>query len=137
MGTVWTFRTTRFCVSLEITRDRRYRYDGDDEDCEIQNALDAGEMIAFDSCVRVELDGEEIASDHLGGSVYYDGRQSEFWTAHRDADPMNRNCSLMRAKRGENACIGHYFPGMVQAAIAEAREHVRSLKPVPYIRKGV
>jgi hypothetical protein len=37
---------------------------------------------------------------------------------------MNRNCSIMRAARGGNVCICHYFPGMVAEAINAARKGV-------------
>jgi len=127
----WEFCTSRFRVALHVTFDHGYRYDGDDENGETQAKLDAGEYVAFDSSVIVELDGIEIASDSLGGSVYAAGAVSEFWTAHRDGDAMNRNCSVMRAARGGNVCICHYFPEMVRAAIGEAR---RSLAALPTLR---
>lgn len=136
MHTVWQFRTKRFRVALQIERDNGYQYDGEDEDGETQAKLDSGEYIAFDSRVIVELDGEEIGSDSLGGSVYADGEESDFWTAHRSVDPMNRNCSIMRAAHGGNCVICHYFPDMVRLAIAEAREHVRQLAVPPYIRES-
>lgn len=135
-GTVWTFRTKRFMVSLELERDRSYRYDGDDEGGETQAALDSGEYVAFDCRVSVELDGVEIGADSLCGSVYAADEVAAFYTDHRSIDPMNRNCSIMRAKLGDNACICHYFPGMVRAAIGEARLHLSSLKPLPYIREA-
>lgn len=101
-GRVWTFRTKRFAVELTLERDYSYSYDGEDENGETQAALDCGESVAFDSTVTVYLDGEEIAQDHLCGSVYGDEQVAEFYTAHRDPDPMNRNCSIMRAAwRGE------------------------------------
>lgn len=122
-GTVWQFRTDRLTVRLEIERDRRYQYDGDDEDGETQAKIDSGEYVAFDSRVVVELeDGTEIGSDSLGGSVYSADDYSDFWRAHRDKDAMNRNCSAMRAARGANVVICHYFPDMVQQAIDEARK---------------
>jgi len=34
---------------------------------------------------------------------------------------MNRNCAPMRAARGDNVVVGHYFPQMVRQAIADAR----------------
>jgi hypothetical protein len=135
-GTKWQFRTKRFRVSLEVTRDHGYQYDGDDEDGETQAKLDSGEYVAFDSRVIVELDGEEIGADSLGGSVYADGEEEQFWTAHRDPDPMNRNCSIMRAARGERCVICHYFPDMVRLAIAEARQHIREQPAAPYIRES-
>lgn len=122
-GRKWKFNAGRFTVSLYLNRAHSYRYDGDDEDGETQAALDSGELIAFDSEVRVELDGETIGADFLGGSVYYDGRESEFWTDHRDPNPEHRNTLANKAKR---VCIGHYFPDMVRQAIAQAREHIRS-----------
>lgn len=125
-GIVWTFNTERFCISLEIEVESYPHYDGDDEDGEIQRQLDNGSLVQFDSRVVVELDGVEIASDHLGASVYDPRTADEFWTAHRDPDPMNRNCSIMRASHpaGPNVSMCHYFPGMVREAIREARKHL-------------
>lgn len=133
-GTAWKFETARFTVRLELRRDFNYRYDGDDENGETQRKLYSGEYIAFDSRVIVELDGEEIASDSLGGSVYGRADYKDFFVDHRCSDPMNRNCTIMRAARGQNVVICHYFPGMVAEAIRQAREHLRSTKPLPYIR---
>lgn len=134
----WKFKTKRFLVEFEIERIRGYQYDGDDENGETQAALDSGELVAFDSRVVVYLDGEEIAADYLGSSVYKDGEESEFWTAHRDVNPMNRNCSIMRSAHpaGPRVSICHYFPDMVREAIGEARDYVRGLKSVPYIREN-
>lgn len=123
MNTVWTFDTKQFRVSLKIEYIDGFQYDGDDEDGSTQEDLDNGELVAFDSCVEVyhKPSGKVIGRDYLGSSVYKWNTVSEFWTAHRDKDPMNRNCTIMRAKRGGNVCICHYFPGMVQLAIKEAR----------------
>jgi hypothetical protein len=114
-GAVWTFKTKRFCVMLKLEQDYGYRYDGDDPDGETQAKLDSGEYVAFDSDVVVYLDGEEIGRDSLGGSVYDANNVREFWTAHRDPDPKNRNCAANAYR------IGHYFPGMVAEACKEAR----------------
>lgn len=133
---VWQFRTARFTVALFVERDGSFKYDGDDPDGETQDRLDSGEFVAFNSRVIVELDGEEIAADYLGGSVYEYDRVSEFWTNHRDPDPMGRNCSIMRAKKGANVAICHYFPGMVSAAISEARDYVRAMPVPPRIRES-
>jgi hypothetical protein len=133
MRTVWKFETARFTVSLQIEEDYGYQYDGDDEDGETQAALDSGEYVAFNSRVVVELDGLEIASDWLGGSVYAANSMDEFWTAHRDPDPLNRNCSVMRAARGSNVVICHYFPDMVREAVRAARDYLRS---VPQMREA-
>jgi hypothetical protein len=131
--TVWTFRTRRFSVTLTIEDEPGYRYDGDDPDGETQGKLDSGEYVAFSSTVAVALDGVEIASDHLGGSVYDVATVSDFWTGHRDPDPRNRNCTEGRDMRG-GSVIGHYFPDMVRQAIYAAREHVRTMQAPPRIR---
>jgi hypothetical protein len=130
MRTVWTFDTTRFRIALQIEPDYGYQYDGDDEDGETQAKLDSGEYVAFDSRVVVYLDDNEIASDALGGSVYAADDMAEFWTAHRDPNPMNRNCSIMRAAHGGNVCICHYFPDMVHNAVREARAYLCSVPPM-------
>ncbi|WLJ71174.1 hypothetical protein [Sphingomonas phage Carli] len=132
----WQFKTKRFTVSLYLKRDRNYTYDGDDEDGETQAKLDSGEFVAFDSTVEVELDGEVIAHNTMGGSVYSADEVAEFFTAHRDPDPMNRNCSIMRAARGANVVICHYFPGMVAEACEDARAHVRDMTVPPFVRES-
>lgn len=129
--TVWTFETARFRVALEITREYNYQYDGDDEDGSIQDAIYRGELIAWHATVVVRLDGRVIANDYLGGSVYGADEVDHFWTDHRCADPMNRNCSIMRAARGGNVVICHYFPDMVRTAVDEAR---KALANIPYLR---
>lgn len=88
---------------------------------------------AFTSKLAVYLDDNEIASDHLGGSVYAAKNVSEFWTSHRDADFMNRNCQPMRDARGQNVMIGHYFPDMVRTACDQAREWINRY---PEMRKS-
>jgi hypothetical protein len=72
-------------------------------------------------CVTVEVrkNGHVIGSDHLGGCAYK--TVSEFFEGHRDANPLNRNSSIMRAALGHNTSLGHYFPSMVSEAIADAR----------------
>lgn len=135
-GTVWAHKAGRFVVTLTVERDYHYRYDGDDENGETQSALDSGRLVAFTSTVEVTLDGEVIGADSLYGSVYSPDTVADFWTAHRGADPLDRNCSVMRAARGENVHVCHYFPDMVRTAIADARDHVRSLPSVPYVRNN-
>lgn len=135
--TPYEFRTARFVVRLEIEFQDGYQYDGDDEDGETQAALDSGEFVAFDSRAAVYLDEKLIAADYLGSSVYGADEVDSFVTAHRDPDPMNRNCTLMRAARGQNVCICHYFPDMIRQAVDAARYRVRSMpkvRGVPEIR---
>jgi hypothetical protein len=125
--TVWTFKTRRFRVTLSIEYVDGYQYDGDDEGGETQAALDCGEYVAFDSLVRVFCDGVEVGWGSLGGSVYGCNEVATFWTAHRDPDPMNRNCTAMRAARGPHVNIGHYFPSMVSEAVAMARKVIGTM----------
>lgn len=138
-GTVWTFKAGRFLISLELERESGFRYDGEDEDGETQGQLDSGELVAFSSTVTVELDGQEIGRDSLFGSVYARDSVADFYSDHRSADPMNRNCSAMRAERG-NVSIVHYFPSMVSEAIAAARAAIRAQRQLandlPFIREG-
>ncbi len=130
---VWSFKTDRFTVELFVTEEVGYRYDGDDPEGEVQDKLDSGEYVAFDSEVRVSLDGKEIAADYLGGSVYALDEVPDFWEAHRSPDFMNRNCSLRRAIQ-PGSTIGHYFPDMVATAIGEARDAMRRQPAKPYLR---
>lgn len=130
-GIVWSFQTENFAVSLIIEEESYPKYDGDDEDGEVQRKLDNGEYVMFESRVEVAFkDGCSptiVGTDYLGGSVYANGEENQFWTAHRDPDPMNRNCSIMRATRGGNVTICHYFPDMVRIAIKAARERFNKM----------
>lgn len=133
----WQFKTSRFTVALYLERDRGYRYDGDDQDGETQDKLDSGEYVAFDSSVIVTCDGREIGRDDLGGSVYAADEVPDFFTAHRDPDPNNRNTLAMAAR---NTVICHYFPEMVRNAIREARESIRAsraaVEALPRVRES-
>jgi hypothetical protein len=106
-GRVWSFETARFTVALELERLTSYQYDGDDEDGETQAKLDSGEFVAFDSSVIVELDGEEIARDSLGGSVYGADQVAAFYTEHRTSSLEYRNTLASKAR---GVCFCHYFP---------------------------
>jgi hypothetical protein len=125
---IWAFDTARFSVRFyaEEETDLDLSFD---EDGATREGLASGELVAFCACVEVRLDGNTIAADYLGQCIYRSAE--EFCTGHRDPDPMNRNCSLMRAARGENVSIGHYFPDMVATAIQEAR---RALRNMPALR---
>ena len=119
------FKTRNFTVRATIEIDHGYQYDGDDEDGETQSALNSGEMVAFDTDVTVEFRGEVIGRASLGGSVYDREDVHQFFDAHRDPDPMNRNCSIRYSS--ERSVICHYFPDLVSEAITEARAHFRDM----------
>jgi hypothetical protein len=115
---VWKHETARFRVELQVSpcdMDPADSFDFEDDIAAVRN----GDVEWFDASVVVYLDGREVGRDSLGGCAYRDAY--DFYAAHRDPDPMNRNCSIMRAARGENVAICHYFPDMVRQAIAEAR----------------
>lgn len=105
-GTIWSAKTKHFYVSL-ILEQSFEKYDGDDEDGEIQTAIDNGEYVIFDSKVVVEcnVDGTnliEIGADYLGASVYESGKVSDF-------------------------IHGGYFADMLSNACNEAREHMAKM----------
>lgn len=115
--TVWSFATARFTVALEIMPEDMDPADSFQFEEDI-DAIRNGDVEWFQARVSVYLDGQCVAWDCLGGCAYKTVR--EFYTAHRDADPANRNCAATNAKHR----ICHYFPGMVKEAIAEARKHL-------------
>ena len=134
----WSFETENFLITFrtedEIDNPR-------DVCCEedIEFAMDGGahwfaaivEVFAKKDNVEVfaKKDNDEvvmIGQDYLGGCSYNSFR--EFYTSHRDRDPMNRNCSLMRAAKGDNVVICHYFPGMIASAIEDARSFLNRVK---------
>lgn len=88
-----------------------------DETGETAEKLESGEWGAFGTIVTVERNGHVIGEYSLWGSIYAD--PTEFFTAHRDPDPANRNCSV--SGRPDGTAICHYFPDMVRSAIADAR----------------
>jgi hypothetical protein len=125
---IWSFETKHFRVECLFSPDD----DVDtsfDETGETRLNLATGFWQAFATEVRVvhKLTGAVLGSDTLCGSIYENPR--DFVTDHRDPDPMNRNCSIMRAALG-NVIICHYFPGMVAEAIREARKNYRELMVV-------
>lgn len=127
---MWEFETARFRVIADIAPDDSDPSESFD-DPETVAAIHSGVTSWFWARVRV-LDKEtnrELGVDALHGCAY--DRPREFFEAHRDADPMNRNCSIMWEARGYNVSICHYFPGMVRQAIADARETLGRLSAVP------
>lgn len=124
MQTMWQFNSGRFTIMAQIepcdSLDLSW-----DESGETRDDLESGALEAFNTRVSVWLNGAIIGENWLCESIYSD--PAEFFAGHRGADPMNRNCSIMRAAwRGEGnpdakVSICHYFPGMVQEAIADAR----------------
>lgn len=120
---MWCFETPNVRVVAEITPDDDFECSWADE--ETLAAISDGTLSVFGTRVRVFKAGVLVGEDSLWGSVYK--RPSEFFTDHRDSDPMNRNCEPMRAAKGNNVVICHYFPDMVRTALANARENLAKL----------
>lgn len=132
--TVWSFETAQFRVTLDVTPCQ----DDPADSFQFQEDIDAvrdGTVEWFDAIVRVYFRGRELGADSLCCCAYNTVR--EFYTSHRDPDPMNRNCSLMRAKRGKVTTICHYFPDMVSIAIKEARRELTKCRDVKLRRSAL
>ncbi len=121
--TVWEFETEQFRIALEITPEDMSPADCFEFEEDIEAVLN-GSVEWFIASVVVYKNGYEIGRDSLGACAY--STIEEFYTSHRDTDPMNRNCSIMRAKHGKNVSICHYFPSMVAEAIADARKTLKT-----------
>ncbi|MGY2987688.1 hypothetical protein [Bradyrhizobium sp. USDA 4508] len=127
---MFRFETANFVVRATIHPDSDLDLSWD-ESGETQANLESGLWQAFGTVVTVSTrDGIELGCSSLWGSVYE--KPGEFFSDHRSADPMNRNCSIMREANGQNVSICHYFPGMISEAIADARKAIASM---PRIRK--
>ena len=115
---MWRFSTPNYTVAAEVAPCEDDPADSFEFDDDIQAVRD-GSVDWFDVRVRVLARGREIGADYLCCCAYTTA--DEFFTGHRDPDPLNRNSSVMRAVRGENVAICHYFPSMVSEAIRKAR----------------
>lgn len=114
----WRFQSGRFTVTCTALEEDCPDLSWDDTG-EAREGIESGEFVLFCAKVAVYFDGNEVARDYLGNCIYRSFE--EFTTSHRDPDPMNRNCSVMRAAKGR-VTICHYFPDMVATAVAEARK---------------
>lgn len=132
----WKFETARFFVGFYAEPEETDPSDSFEFPEDIE-AVHSGAVEWFCASVRVYLKPEadsdpsewsEISADYLGSCAYKSVR--EFYTSHRDPDPMNRNCSIMRAARGDNVVICHYFPSMVSEAVRNARLEMTRLQSV-------
>lgn len=128
----WSFETDQFFVGFYAEPECLDPADSFQFEEDIE-AVRNGSVEWFAASVRVFVkrdsdeprDWQEVGADHLGGCAYNSVR--EFFVSHRDADPMNRNCTIMRRKHegkddpDAKVSICHYFPGMVREAISDAR----------------
>lgn len=127
----WRFATANFIIRAGVCDEQDDPADHFDDDEDIKS-IRSGAIDWFVAIVEVtDSDENRLSLNTLGGCSYKHAR--EFFAAHRDRDPMNRNCSLMRAECGSNVAICHYFPGMVSEAVHEARDLLRKHGAI-YIR---
>lgn len=124
--TLYEFHTDRFTIACTADYDLDHDLSWRDADQVAYDDAHGVEYYQFD--VTVTYRGRIIGRSSLGGSGYSDPRT--FVKEHRDPNPMNRNCTPMRAARG-NVCICHYFPDMVREALAEARSFLAGACAVP------
>lgn len=103
--TIRLFNTAKFSVVLECAPEDYPDTSWMDSEC--LEKIESGELQNVTFRVRVLLDGIEVGADCLGNSVYAD--PTDFAREH-----------IGIAGTG----AGAYFPDMVAAAIAEAREHL-------------
>lgn len=95
-----------------------------DDDGSVRKGLESGELIGFCVEATVYYNGNEVASDTLGGCIY---KSIEEFQDHRECGKQNRQW----AEQGKPGQCGSYFKDMIHAAIAEAR---KVLADRPYIR---
>jgi hypothetical protein len=125
--TVWEFKTAQFCIALEIEPEDMDPADSFQFEDDIE-AVRSGAVEWFCAVVSVYYNGARISTDSLGACAYKSVR--EFYTSHRDPNPLNRNSSIMRTAHGANTCIGHYFPDMVANAIRDARHYLHNIQSI-------
>lgn len=113
---IWEFRTRRLSVALEVEPDDCDPADSFEfpEDVEFANSGDPWAWFYARVVVR-DREGNELGDDSLGGCSYRSWE--DFYAAHRDADPANRNCAATLQRH----TICHYFPSMVREACRRAR----------------
>jgi len=120
---IWNFATPNFTVRVDALPEEDWDLSWDDTG-EVCSGLISGRYVGF--CARAQVidsDGNVLATDYLGNCIY--ASLQDFASGHRDPDPLNRNCSLMRQARGQNMIICHYFPDMVRIVCDKARTTLR------------
>lgn len=110
--TIWTFKTKRFTVRVLAEPDYADLDLSWDETGEVKEKIESGEFTPYTVKALIELDGNEIASDYLGGCIY-------------------ANISEFRDHVGSQGKHGSYFTDMVSNVVTEAR---KSLSNVPRVR---
>lgn len=112
--TIWERKTPNFRVALEAAPEDYVDLSWDD-DGSVRENLESGLWVALQFKVAVyDAQGNEIAADYLGQSIYEN--PSDF-IDHRACGRANREY----AAKGERGRCGSYFTDMVHSACSEAR----------------
>ena len=93
-----------------------------DDDIEFARSGDPAAWFCAIVTVTEKCSGAIIGRDVLGGCSYRSFE--DFTESHRDPDPSNRNTLAMAAQK---RAICHYFPSMINTAVAEARATIARL----------
>ena len=120
MHTLWTFKSGNFEVALEYDYETDFDHSWADEET-LANLAD-GTWTSYLFKVAVYYQGEEIAADYLGDSIYADPRE---FMDHRACGRRNREL----AAAGQAGRCGSYFTDMLHNAIREAREAWNAPRP--------
>lgn len=124
---IYRFETARFAIVMTAEPEDSDPADSFEFPEDIEFARSGNDAAWFCAAVEVieKKSGAVIGRDALGGCSYFSFE--DFVAPHRDPDPMNRNCGAMRAARGHNLAISHYFPSMILQAVGEARSTINRL----------
>jgi hypothetical protein len=125
LGTIRKFVTKNFTITVDAVED----YDLDlsfDEDGSVREGLESGKYVAFAARARVFFQGNEIASDYLGGCIY---ESLDAFADHIACGKQNREYKA----KGKTGQCGSYFADMVANVCAEARKTIASHRKV-YVR---
>jgi hypothetical protein len=118
IGTIRRFKTKRFTVVVDaLPEDSPVDVD---DDGETAAAVERGDYVHFIARARVFCDGNEVATDYLGGCIY---ANLEDFEDHKERGRANKE---LRA-RGEAGVCGSYFADMVHEVCAQARAYLASV----------
>jgi hypothetical protein len=127
---IYSFDTANLHIVAYAEPEEMDPTDSFDSDDDVE-AIRSGDVEWFSVKVEVKhsYTGALLGFSSLGCCAYKS--TDDFVEGHRDPNPMNRNCSIMRDKLGSNVSICHYFPDMIREACDEARINLRKLRNLP------
>lgn len=126
LGIIRKFKTPRFTVIVDAVEDDSSLDDlhsEPDAQDEIRDKLNSGEWVLFCARARVLFDGNEVASDYLGGCVY---ASFEEFADHRAVGAYNRKL----AAKGKAGRCGSYFADMIARVCEDARNTIMDYQSI-------